>query len=270
MPEAPLPGRPPLLPRGRQGRPTRLDGGLATTLQGMGVLAPTLSPTPLVDRDAAALVAAHRAFLDGGAEVLLTATLCGHRGWLGAAAPRMNRAAVSLARRAVAESGRRAWIAGSMGPWVRPGERWGPAARAAAEAGWAEQAEALSGCDLLVLETFVAPAELLAAVTTVRRGWTGLLVACLVPDGRGGLWGGEDLAAASRALVGAGADVVGLNCGVGPAGFAAGLATLRAAVDVPLWAKPNAGGLDRAAWRASVDGLDADWLGGCCGVGPGW
>lgn len=261
-------GLAPALPRA--GRRVRLDGGLATTLQGMGLLAPTLSPTPLVDRDAAALLAAHRAFLEGGAEVVLTATLCGHRGWLGAAAPRMNRAAVALARRAVLESGRAARVAGSMGPWVRPGERWGPAARAAAEPGWAEQAEALSGCDLLALETFVSPAELVAAVTAVRRVWAGTLVACLVPDGRGALWGGEGLAEAGRALVDAGADVVGLNCGVGPPGFAAGLATLRAAVAVPLWAKPNAGGLDRAAWRAAVDGLDADWLGGCCGVGPGW
>jgi methionine synthase I (cobalamin-dependent) len=259
--------------RGPAGRPVRLDGGVATLLQARGQLAPFTSPSPLVRDDPEALVEAHRAFVEAGAEVVLSATLCASPLWLGEGSAPINTDAVALAREAVRRAGRHAWVAGSMGPASTLARPWAGPGDSVATASWRAQAEALSDADLLVLETFVSPAELLAAIAAIRPAWPGVLVACLCPDAGGGIGGGGLLPDALSRLADAGADVVGLNCGGGMDGMEKAVGApgaLRGTTGVPTWVKPSASGLDAATWRRRVAGWEVDFLGGCCGVAPGW
>jgi methionine synthase I (cobalamin-dependent) len=87
---------------------------------------------------------------------------------------------------------------------------------------------------------------------------------------------------AAEALVQAGADVIGANCGQGIAGFAAICQRLRAATDRPIWLKPNAGmpvmvdgraqytttPEEFAALVPELVRLGAAFIGGCCGTRP--
>lgn len=249
-------------------RPVVLDGGMATRLQATAGLPPFHSPTPWALERPDAVRAAHADFVAAGAEVLLTVTLRG----LAAALPpgvdpvAVNRAAVRLAREA---AGGRARVAGSIGPASTPQRRWAPGE----DGGWADQARALGEADLLVLETFVSPAELLAAVRAVRPVFAGPVVASLCPDPAGGLYTGEAPGPWARALRDAGADVLGANCGSGPAGVVALVSALRDAAPGPTWAKPNAGPSGAPlpspeAWARATLAAGADYVGGCCGVGP--
>jgi len=88
--------------------------------------------------------------------------------------------------------------------------------------------------------------------------------------------------AVALAMVEAGADAVGANCGVGVELAVAVCRRLRAACDLPLWIKPNAGlptleGTDLhyatsaeffASHYAALLEAGASFLGGCCGSTP--
>jgi methionine synthase I (cobalamin-dependent) len=83
-------------------------------------------------------------------------------------------------------------------------------------------------------------------------------------------------------MVEAGADAVGANCGVGIEHTALICRRLRAACDLPLWIKPNAGlpkveaGAVRystsaeffASHYAALREAGASFVGGCCGSTP--
>jgi 5-methyltetrahydrofolate--homocysteine methyltransferase len=87
---------------------------------------------------------------------------------------------------------------------------------------------------------------------------------------------------AAGALTTAGADVVGANCGQGAEGYVAICKRLRAATDLPLWMKPNAGlpeVLDGrlhysetpqsfAGHAQALVAAGASFIGGCCGTAP--
>jgi methionine synthase I (cobalamin-dependent) len=87
---------------------------------------------------------------------------------------------------------------------------------------------------------------------------------------------------AARALIAAGADVIGANCGQGMAGFVPICRRLRAATDRPVWIKANAGLPElvngRTVYRTTPDAFaeyvpqlieaGARFIGGCCGTTP--
>lgn len=207
--------------------PQRLDGGLATTLQEVGL--PRYSPVePWVLEHPDRVRAAHQAFVDAGAEIVLTATfrcLPSERADWAIVAQR----AVELAR----ATGASTWL--TLGPG----------------AGYAEVVQAVDGIDGVVLETFVDPASLATALREVREVWGGALVGSLVPL--------EPLADGVPALLTrAGADGIGLNC----CSVAQVLAQLeRWDTPAPLWLKPHPAGFERLRPHAA-------WLGGCCGTLP--
>src|SRR3970282_1460715 len=93
---------------------------------------------------------------------------------------------------------------------------------------------------------------------------------------------GTDVETIARQLDQAGADVIGLNCAVGPAGMLDAVERMAAVTDRPLSAQPNAGlprdvG-DRKMYLASPDYMaryarrfieaGARVVGGCCGTPP--
>jgi len=88
--------------------------------------------------------------------------------------------------------------------------------------------------------------------------------------------------AVAVAMVEAGADAIGANCGVGVERVVAICERLHAACDLPIWIKPNAGlpTIEGSAIRygtsaeffashyAALREAGAAFLGGCCGSTP--
>jgi methionine synthase I (cobalamin-dependent) len=93
---------------------------------------------------------------------------------------------------------------------------------------------------------------------------------------------GLTVEAAVAAMVDAGADVVGANCGQGVAGFVPVCRRIRAATELPVWIKANAGLPEveggRIVYRTSAEEFaahvpalaegGASFIGGCCGTTP--
>jgi methionine synthase I (cobalamin-dependent) len=154
-------------------------------------------------------------------------------------------------------------------------------------AAFTEQAEALAsgGPDGLVIETMQDLAEAKLAIAAART--TGLpVVASMVFDSgkdKDRTMMGTTPEQAAAALVKAGADVVGANCGQGIAGFVTICARLKAAADGrPVWIKANAGlpeirdrkavyattAAEFAGYVPAVLEAGASFIGGCCGTAP--
>jgi homocysteine S-methyltransferase len=278
--------------RVRRGEVVRLDGGLGTTLEegGADLSSPTWSARLLVD-EPAVLVAAHRAFVDAGAEVVLTASYQLAAESLRRAgrdgrdeAPLLARS-VELARDA---ADGRALVAGSLGPW---GALIGGGAEYVGRYGLdvdalvrvhAPRVDALlaAGVDALAFETVPAAVEL-EAIARVVAGvdvpvW--VTVTTSPSDPTTTPEGDPILAAFASLLERPEVLAIGVNC-VPPSHVGPALGAL-AGADRPLVAQPNTGGTyvagtgwlpegdvgapDPHAWIAGGVRL----LGGCCGTSP--
>lgn len=175
-------------------------------------------------------------------------------------------------------------VSGAIGPLGIRIEPWGPTSLDEAEAYFARQVAGLiaGGVDGFVLETFSDLSELECALRAIR-GATDLPVIAQMtvgPDGRTSL--GTDAAQLGRALEAAGADVIGLNCSVGPAVMLDAIEEMSEATALPLSAQPNAGlprtVRDRKIYLASPEymaqyarrmiDVGVRFVGGCCGTTP--
>src|SRR5271155_1268903 len=123
----------------------------------------------------------HRAFVEAGADILLTNSFGGTRYRLKLHNPEarvapLNEQAAHLARGEADRAGRRGLVAGSMGPTREILDPWGPLSIEAARDAFAEQAAALArgGADLLWIETMSSVEETEAAIAGGRT--TGLPV----------------------------------------------------------------------------------------------
>jgi homocysteine S-methyltransferase len=234
----------------------------------------------------------HRAYVAAGAEVLETNTFGANRaklatygleGQVGA----INRRAAELARAAAADApgGRTVLVAGAVGPLGVRIEPYGPTSRDEARAMFAEQMAALreGGADLFVLETFGDLLELEQALRAAREIAPGVPVVAMTTVG-------EDLrtpfgaapADVARALDAWGADVIGLNCSVGPQTILEAIEQMAAVTPRKLAAMPNAGMPrdvgGRRIYMASAEYFatyarhlvqgGAKIVGGCCGTTP--
>ena len=231
------------------------------------------------------VAAVHDAYRVAGADVIETNTFGANRTRLGRVGlehrvAELNVAGSELARRAAGDS---VFVAGAIGPL---GVVLGPGGTSSdeAEACFREQAEALEsgGVDLFMLETFGALGEALAAVRAVQTVSGRPVVAQMTTGGGGNVLDGTAPEAFGRALAAAGVDVVGVNCGTGPAEMLETIARLDAAVELPLAAQPNAGlprvveGQVRYLWSSDdlalyagrFVGRGARLVGGCCGTTP--
>jgi 5-methyltetrahydrofolate--homocysteine methyltransferase len=207
--------------------------------------------------------AIHRAYLDAGAEVILTNTFGGSRlalarhGLMDRTAE-LNRAGAEAAVRAasaVADAGpagapsERAWVLGDIGPFGGLLAPLGETDPAEAEAAFEEQVSALlaGGVDGILVETMTALDELRCAVRGAKRAGAALVVASVAFDGtRVGFrtMMGETPDQAVAAMREEGADVMGANCGSGldMAAYADLARRIRAlAPHGIVWIKANAG-----------------------------
>lgn len=232
----------------------------------------------------------HLAYLDAGARVIETNSFAANRENLARygleeKTADMNRAAVRIAREAVEQSEREAFVIGSIGSILagRVRGRRLEEYRVAYE----EQAAALlqEGVDGLILETFYDLEELLLALDAVRpltrnSGTPIITQLSLLEVGR--TRDGYELSDAFSRLQAAGADAAGLNCRLGPIEILRSYEKTVVPDGLPLTAYPNAG---RPAF---VDGEFAfksnaqyfgetalqlleqgvGLIGGCCGTTP--
>lgn len=233
--------------------------------------------------DPALVRSIHQAYAAAGAEILETNTFGANRAKLGRfdlghRVCEINLRGAELAR---AEAGAGRWVAGAMGPLGRMGEE--TAAPGEIEEIFAEQARALveGGVDFIMLETFASLTLLLSALRGVKTAVGVPVAAQMVFTQRGRTHSGRSARECFEALVEAGADIVGLNCGIGPKNS---LEVVRALgpVPVPLSVLPNAGFPEAAGDRlmyasspeyfarqtAACAAHGARLLGGCCGTGP--
>jgi homocysteine S-methyltransferase len=267
------------------GRVHVMDGAMGTMLYSRGVFVHVcydeLNVTqPELVREV------HAAYLAAGAEILETNTfganpvkLSSHG--LEADTERLNEAAARLALD-VARDGAR--VVGAVGPLGIRIEPFGPTAREEAEAFFGRQVDGLlaGGVHGFILETFADVEELAAAARAVRARSTLPLIAQMTIGENGTTAYGTDVETIARRLTDLGADVVGLNCAVGPAIMLEAIERMAAVTARPLSAQPNAGVPrevgDRKIYLASPEYMaryarrfieaGARFVGGCCGTTP--
>ncbi len=261
------------------------DGAIGTQLQAHGIPAGTMSELWNAERPEV-LLAIHRAYLEAGAQIATTNTFGGNRIRLGEAGladrlVELNRRGVELARQAV---GDRAWVGGSLGPTGQLLEPYGDLTVAEAEAVYAEQARVLAeaGVDLFLIETQHDIEEACLAIRAAKEHGDLPVYCTFAFNARGRTMMGLRPEDAVRRAEEAGADVVGANCGDGPAAISAALGAMASVATKPLAAKSNAGIPQVAGAETVWDvtpalladetrgflALGARIVGGCCGTGP--
>ncbi|MDQ3698079.1 MAG: bifunctional homocysteine S-methyltransferase/methylenetetrahydrofolate reductase, partial [Gemmatimonadota bacterium] len=229
----------------------------------------------------------HRAYRKAGAEVLETNSFGANRVKLAqygleAQVADLNRRAAALARQATDGD---AWVAGAVGPLGVRIEPYGPTSRDEARGYFREQLAALreGGADVFLLETFGDLEELEQGILAARDVDSSVPVIAQVtigPDCRMPYGASADDAA--RALDAWGADVIGVNCSVGPQGILEAVERMTPATRKKLSAQPNAGMprdvSGRTMYMASPEYMASyarhllhagvKIIGGCCGTTP--
>ncbi len=274
------------LKRLRAGRVLIADGATGTNLQKMSA-DPSGPPEEKVLDEPQTVLALHRAFVEAGAEIILTDTFGGTRLRMGdseyaARAPEINRRAAALAREAAAPR-EHVFVAGSMGPTGVLMEPLGELTAAEAVKTFAEQAAALTdgGVDLLLLETFFDLSEATAALEGIRQV-SGLPVVVTFSFDRGvRTMMGLRPTQVVQAIAPLGVAALGANCGKTLESMEQIVGEMAALnTGIPLWIKPNAGlpkGIppeydvtpeEMAAYAVRYVRAGASVIGGCCGTTP--
>jgi homocysteine S-methyltransferase len=262
-----------------------LDGAMGTMLYNRGMFV-NVCYDELSITQPALVQEVHEAYVQAGAEILETNTfganpvkLSSHG--LDDATEALNRSAVTVARRA---AGDRALVVGAIGPLGIRLEPWGPTARDEAIAFFSRQVSGLleGEVDGFILETFSDLHEIEAALSAVRAASQLPIIAQMTVGHDGNTSYGTSVETLTARLTELGADVVGLNCSVGPAAMLDALERMVEYTDRPLSAQPNAGLPravdDRRIYLASPEYMGsyarrmiqagARFVGGCCGTTP--
>ncbi len=282
-----------ILERIRQGEVIVFDGGYGTMLFAAG-LANGACPELWNDTHSDIVRGIHQGYFDAGSRIVETNTFGGSRlklneYALGERTRELNVKGATLAR-SVAPPG--AWVAGSIGPTSRLPAEYEPLGDTTDEQyfeTFKEQAAALAegGVDLFAVETMMFPQEAVAAVQACKAVADLPVMATMffqyeeMHDRDRTMWG-ESPADVAKNLLGAGADVVGMNCGRGPDRAIVIIREMRAVTDAPLVAYPNAGlpitTGDTVTYELGPKEMARDYpalletgvniVGACCGSNP--
>ena len=229
----------------------------------------------------------HSAYVKAGAEIIETNTFGANRTkltpyGLESQVEEINKAAARIARE---EAGDNVLVAGAVGPLGVRLEPFGPTSVSEAREIFGEQMKALKegGADFFLLETFADLAEIEQAILAAREVDAAMPIVaqmtigtdCLTPYGASA----EDIA---KALDAFGADILGLNCSVGPQIILDAVEKMTKVTRKKLSAQPNAG-MPRevggrsmymaspeymATYAAHLVRAGARVVGGCCGTTP--
>jgi homocysteine S-methyltransferase len=228
----------------------------------------------------------HAEYVKAGADIIETNTFGATRYRLQAYSlenrlREINVAGVKLAREAAGEN---VFVAGAVGPLDLRIEPYGPTSFEEAKEMFAEQIAALleGGIDLFVLETFSDLSEIEQAIKAVKELSDLPIVAQMTIATDGKTIFGADEETLTLKLDELGADVIGLNCGVGPTHILTALEKMRGVTTKRLSAQPNAGlprdVQGRQFYMCSPEYMSkfakrfikagATLIGGCCGTTP--
>ena len=268
-----------------ENRPMVCDGAMGTMLYSKGISLTrcfdelNLSSPQLVKE-------VHLAYVKAGAEILETNTFGASRPRLekhhqGEKVGEINLAGARLAREVAGED---LYVAGSVGPLGIRLEPLGATSLEEAREWFREQIAALAGggADLLMVKTMSDPNEAHQALLAARDVCSLPVVVQMTVQDDGSTSIGvlpEDFA---RKLDEWGADIIGLNCSVGPAAILEALEIIAAVTGKKLSAQPNAG-MPRtvegrniylsspeylASYACRFIQSGARLVGGCCGTTP--
>jgi 5-methyltetrahydrofolate--homocysteine methyltransferase len=274
------------------GRVLISDGAWGTLLQKKG-LKPGECPELWAVERPADVKAIAQAYLAAGADMVESDTFGGnafkleHYGLKDRAAE-INEAAVRLSAEAAAEAGGEKWVIASMGPSGKMLVMEDVTEQELYDC-FREQALALArgGADAVCIETMSDIQEAALAVKAVKENTPCEAIATFTfaqtVNGDYRTMMGVSPEQAARAMIAAGADIIGTNCGNGIAGMIAIVQAMAAAAPgAPILAQANAGlprtvnGVDlfpetpedMASQIADLIQAGAAIIGGCCGTTP--
>ncbi len=267
------------------GRVHVLDGAMGTMLYGKGFLL-NVCYDELNLKQPKLVQEVHEAYVRAGAELIETNTFGANPKKLASYGladdtEKINTAAARLAR---AAAGDRVSVLGAVGPLGVRIEPFGPTSREEAFTFFRRQVDGLlaGGVDGFILETFSDLDEIHAALRAVRSACDLPVISQMTVGTDGLTHYGTDPETFAKRLTEWGADVIGVNCSVGPAGVLEAVEKIVKATDRPISAVPNAGlpkdvG-DRQIYLASPEYMasyarrmieaGARFVGGCCGTTP--
>jgi len=261
------------------------DGAMGTMLYAKGVFINRCFDSLNV-MSADTVMEVHQDYVRAGADLLETNTFGANRVklrsfGLGDRVHEINAEGARLARKAARDQ---AYVAGAIGPLGVRIEPWGKMGTDEAEAFFREQVEALvgGGVDLFILETFRDLNEIGAAISAVRSISTLPIVAQMTIEDDGNSLDGTPPEQFAPEMERRGANVVGVNCSIGPAHMLETIERMAAVTRARLSAQPNAGRprdiegrniyLSSPEYMASYARRFAQQgvrlVGGCCGTTP--
>jgi len=187
----------------------------------------------------------HRSYIEAGADIIETNTFGANRiklqkHSLEDKVHTINYQGAEIAREM---AGNKVYVAGSIGPLGERLEPWGILSEQEAREIYQEQAKPLldGGVDIISLETFSDLHLIQQAIIGIKEKYDVPLMAHMtIGDDGNSLFGTppERLGVKMKEF---GADIVGLNCSVGPKIMLDSIIRMIAAVDIPVSVMPNAG-----------------------------
>ena len=263
------------------------DGAMGTMLQESGALKPGMCPEQINIENPEVVQSIHKLYVEAGANIIETNTFGAsrlkliHYG-LEDKVREINKAAVENAKNA---AGDKAKVAGGMGPTGRFIKPLGDLDFEDAYANYYEQASALAeaGADYILIETSIDIQEMRAALLAAKEAASNLPVICQLSyseDGR--TVTGTDPQSAAVILDAMGADIIGMNCSLGPEQLVPIVKKLAENTEKPISVQPNAGlpvlingetvfpmsPADFGKWTPELIRAGATYIGGCCGTTP--
>ncbi len=263
------------------------DGAMGTMLQSAGLKAGAL-PETLNSENPEAVLGVHRAYINAGADIISTNSFGANAVKLapyGMDSETEVARAVELAKQAAAECDRKIFVAADIGP---TGKLMPPLG----DFGFEEAVEAFkgavlgavkAGADMIFFETFSDLYECKAAITAAKENSSLPIAVSLTFDESGRTLTGADAETVACYLRSAGADILGVNCGLGPDAMEPIAIKIAKSSGMPMIVNANAGlpkidengntYFDVAperfysfAQKLSSNGVTA--IGGCCGTNP--
>ena len=248
------------------------DGGTGTMLK----LRAGELPEKLNITEPERVFSVHKAYADAGADIITTNTF-GANPLKYENCAELVKAGVRLAKR----TGKK--VALDMGPTGKLLKPMGDLSFEDCYASYAEVVKAgAEEADYVLIETMGDTYEIKAALLAAKENCSLPVIVSMIFDEKGRLLTGADIKTACAVVEGLGADVIGLNCGLGPKQMLPLVKELRKYASIPLCVNPNAGlpevvngktvynvsPEEFASYMSEIAEIGVSFLGGCCGTTP--
>lgn len=262
------------------------DGAMGTMLQARGLQTGEIPELWNMTHEDV-ILDVHKQYLEAGCDIVKANTFGINPFKMegtGYTCEELTKKGIELVKRAIQETGKKAYTAldiGSLGKLLEPlgdlpFEEAYEAFKPVCIAG--EQA----GADLCLIETMNDTYEIKAAVLAAKENTNLPIIVTMVFDEGGKLLTGADMEAAVAMLEGLRVDAIGLNCGFGPDVMKEFLPKLREVCSLPIVVNPNAGlpvvvdgktcfhvGPEEfASIMTEIADEGISVMGGCCGTTP--